>query len=336
MQSTGSSASHRSGFTSLAVGGLDWNSLPLRLYAKGNSRFWNAADIDLRKDAEDWLALPENMREAFAGLSAMFIAGEEAVTRDLQPFISAMAAEGRFADELYLTQFCFEEARHVEVFRRWLDAVGLTSDLNHLVAENPGHHEIFMLRLPGALSRLLDDPSPANQVRASITYNHVVEGTLALTGYYAWNRFCANLGIFPGMQQIIARIGDDERRHMAWGTYTCRRHVAASPANWDVARECMRELLPHALHQIQFAARRYPPELFGVNLKELLSYAGNRSRRRLRAIESARHVPIELIDTDMVAEELEESIAAGDRRESGWNTGDTTSAGRRGETATAP
>ena len=45
-----------------------------------------------------------------------FIAGEEGVTEDIQPFMGAMRAEGRLGDEMYLTQFAFEEAKHVQVF----------------------------------------------------------------------------------------------------------------------------------------------------------------------------------------------------------------------------
>ena len=38
---------HRDGFHSLRGGGLNWDSLPLKLFAKGNAKFWNPADIDL-------------------------------------------------------------------------------------------------------------------------------------------------------------------------------------------------------------------------------------------------------------------------------------------------
>ncbi len=31
---------------SLAAGGLNWDSLPLKLFAGGNAKFWNPADID--------------------------------------------------------------------------------------------------------------------------------------------------------------------------------------------------------------------------------------------------------------------------------------------------
>lgn len=304
---------HRKEFSALNSGGLDWESLPLRLFRKGHAKAWNPADLDFTQDAEDWQRLPDVSREAFTGLCAMFLAGEEAVTHDLQPFMSAMSAEGRLADEMYLTQFCYEEAKHTEVFRRWLDAVGLDGDLNGLVADNPGYRRIFFEALPESLDRLRHDPTPANQVRASVTYNHIVEGTLAITGYFAWTRICTELGIFPGMREMIARIRDDERRHMAWGTYTCRRLVAADPGNWTVATRRMRELLPHAIRQIQHATRDYPADLFGLVMRDLLSYATECAGRRLHAVESALTDGAQALRVDAVSEDLEDEIAQEER-----------------------
>lgn len=306
----------RDGFHSLRGGGLNWDSLPLRLFAKGNARFWNPADIDLSQDAEDWRSLDEEARTRVLRLCALFAAGEEAVTEDLQPFLRAMAAEGRLGDEMYLTQFAFEEARHVQAFRLWLDAIGVREDLHAYVDTNPGYRALFYDELPRSLDALLDDPGPRNQVRASVTYNHVIEGSLALTGYYAWNHVCTVRDIFPGMRRIIRHIGDDERRHMAWGTFTCRRHVAADDRNWDVVSERLDELLPHVMATVRDgdvppsdpAAQRYelPPG-------ELLEYASDRALRRLGAIESARGVPLSRIDLDASPEELEERFGEEDR-----------------------
>ena len=255
-----STTAHREGFHSLRANGLNWDSLPLRLFSKGNAKFWNPADIDFSEDAEHWRDLTEEEQRSVALLCAQFIAGEEAVTQDLQPFMAAMAAEGRFGDEMYLTQFCFEEAKHTQVFRLWMDAVGLTSDLHEFVEDNPGYRAIFYEALPESLNALHHDPSPENQVRASVTYNHVVEGTLALTGYYAWHKICRSRNILPGMQEVVRRIGDDERRHMAWGTFTCRRHVAADERNWAVVEDQMQRLLPHAVDQIQWAPQDAPEQ----------------------------------------------------------------------------
>ena len=307
---------HRDGFHSLRGGGLNWDSLPLRLFAKGNAKFWNPTDIDLTQDAQDWERLDEQVKVRVLRLCSLFVAGEEAVTEDLQPFLRAMAAEGRLGDEMYLTQFAFEEAKHVQAFRLWLDAIGVREDLHEFVDTNPGYRALFYEELPRSLEALLDDPGPRNQVRASVTYNHIIEGSLALTGYYAWNHVCTARGIFPGMRQIIRRIGDDERRHMAWGTFTCRRHVAADDRNWDVVNERLNELLPHVMTTVDNGdvpsqdpdAQRYelPPG-------KLLDYAGDRALRRLGAIESARGVPLDRIDLDASPEDLEERFGAEDR-----------------------
>src|SRR6202021_539558 len=114
---------------SLAAGGLNWDSLPLRLFAGGNAKFWNPADIDFSRDRADWERLNADERDFATRLCAQFIAGEEAVTEDIQPFMSAMREEGRLGDEMYLTQFAFEEAKHTQVFRLWLRPRGMTGDL---------------------------------------------------------------------------------------------------------------------------------------------------------------------------------------------------------------
>ena len=234
---------NRNGFASLGAGGLSQESFPMRLFAKGNAKHWNPAEIDFAQDAKDFAAMTDDERLMTITLAAEFMAGEESVTQDLQPFIAAMATEDRLADEMYLTQFVYEEAKHTLAFRLWFDAVGLTQDLHEYVEFNDPYMQIFTRELPASLHALKQDASPGNQIRASVTYNHVIEGALALTGYYAWQKVCTSGGILPGMQKIIKHIGDDERRHMAWGTFTCRRHVAADDTLWQVVKDRMGELM---------------------------------------------------------------------------------------------
>ena len=256
----------RTGTISMQAGGLNWDSLPLKLFAGGNAKFWNPADIDFSRDRADWERLSDDERHYATRLCAEFIAGEEAVTEDIQPFMSAMRAEGRLGDEMYLTQFAFEEAKHTQVFRMWLDAVGITDDLHEYLEDVPTYRKIFYEELPESLNALTTDPSPATQVRASVTYNHMVEGMLALTGYFGWHKICVERGILPGMQELVRRIGDDERRHMAWGTFTCRRHVAADDRNWDVFETRMNELMPLGLRLIEEGFALYDPMPFGLSV----------------------------------------------------------------------
>ena len=299
---------------SLVAGGLNWDSLPLKLFAGGNAKFWNPADIDFSRDRADWERLTDEERDFATRLCAEFIAGEEAVTEDIQPFMSAMRVEGRLGDEMYLTQFAFEEAKHVQVFRLWLDAVGITDDLHSFLEPLTAYRQIFYEELPDCLSALSTDPSPAAQIRASVTYNHVVEGMLALTGYYAWHKMCVDHKILPGMQELIRRIGDDERRHMAWGTFTCRRHVAADDANWAVFETRMNELMPLAMQATEQGFALYDPMPFGMQLDEFMQYAADKGMRRFGTISSARGRPVGEIDLDYSPVQLEDTFADEDAK----------------------
>jgi len=299
---------------SLVAGGLNWDSLPLKLFAGGNAKFWDPADIDFSRDRADWEGLADDERHLATRLCAQFIAGEEAVTEDIQPFMAAMRAEGRLGDEMYLTQFAFEEAKHTQVFRLWLDAVGITEDLHSYLDELPAYRQIFYQELPECLNALSTDPSPAAQIRAAVTYNHVVEGMLALTGYFAWHKICVGRGILPGMQELVRRIGDDERRHMAWGTFTCRRHVAADDANWTAFETRMNELIPLALEATEQAFALYDPMPFNMSVAEFVQYSSDKGMRRFGTISSARGRPIGEIDLDYSPVQLEDTFADEDQR----------------------
>ncbi len=305
----------RTRYGSLGAGGLNWDSLPLKLFAGGNAKFWDPAGIDFSRDRADWESLSGRERDYATRLCAEFIAGEEAVTKDIQPFMAAMRAEGRLGDEMYLTQFAFEEAKHTQVFRLWLDAVGITDDLHGYLDDLPAYRQMFNEELPESLGALMVDPSPAAQVRASVTYNHIVEGMLALTGYYAWHKICVERGILPGMQELIGHIGDDERRHMAWGTFTCRRHVAADDTNWTAFETRMNELMPLALRLTEEGFALYAPDVpFGLSVDEFLQYATDKGMRRFGTISSARGRPVAEIDLDYSPLQLEDTFAEEDEK----------------------
>jgi ribonucleoside-diphosphate reductase beta chain len=305
----------RTRLCSIGAGGLNWDSLPLRLFAGGNAKFWDPADIDFSGDREDWESLSERERDYATRLCAEFLAGEEAVTQDIQPFMVAMRAEGRIGDEMYLTQFAFEEAKHTQVFRLWLDAVGVNDDLHAYIDQIPAYREMFYDELPKSLEALTSDPSPAAQVRASATYNHVIEGMMALTGYFAWHKICVDRGILPGMQELIQRISGDERRHMAWGTFICRRHVAADDANWMVFEKRMNELIPIVLRNTEEVFALYGDDMpFALSREEFMQYASDKGTRRLGTIQSARGRPVGEIDVDYSPMQLEDTFATEDQQ----------------------
>ena len=96
----------------------------MRLYEKAKRLgTWDPSAIDLARDAADWTQMTEDERLAIEQISALFLVGEEAVTIDLLPLVLGIAREGRLEEELFLTTFLFEEGKHTQFFRRFLDEV---------------------------------------------------------------------------------------------------------------------------------------------------------------------------------------------------------------------
>src|SRR5579883_3546369 len=93
-------------YTTLTSRGLRHDTLPMRLYHKAKKLgTWDPRDIDLSRDREDWLRIPEEYREGLRGRIISFQAGEEAVTLDLLPLNMTVAREGRLEEEMFLTTF---------------------------------------------------------------------------------------------------------------------------------------------------------------------------------------------------------------------------------------
>jgi ribonucleoside-diphosphate reductase beta chain len=158
--------------------------------------------------------------------------------------LRAISEEGRIEESLFLTTFLGDEAKHAEFFRTWFDVIGDGSsenlDLESLLTAS--QRRVFDEELPRAMGRLESDRSPEAFLDASLTYNHFVEGVLAMTGYWAWDRMFAMQDIFPGMRAGLDLVQRDERRHLAYGTYLCRRIVAEHPQTWPFVEQRMSEL----------------------------------------------------------------------------------------------
>ena len=107
--------------------GLNRELPPMRLYEKAKRLgIWNPSDIDFTKDKQDWAGFTAEEKDLIWLLLSMFVAGEEAVTLDLLPLIQAIAQEGRLEEEIFLTTFLFEEAKHTDFFQRFMDEVALS------------------------------------------------------------------------------------------------------------------------------------------------------------------------------------------------------------------
>jgi ribonucleoside-diphosphate reductase beta chain len=279
-------------FTTTARG-LDRTTPPMHLFEKAK-RFgvWNPSDIDFRQDAADWQRLTALEQEVLLHLTSLFQAGEEAVTADILPLLLTVAAEGRIEEEMYLTTFLFEEAKHTDFFRRFLDEVaGAQTDLSHF--HSPSYRTIVYDALPAAMQALLTDRSPAAQVRASVTYNMIVEGVLAETGYHAYLSALERNGLMPGQCRGIRLLKQDESRHIAYGIYLISRLVAVDDSLWQVAEDTMNALLGPALGVVADTFARYPVMPFGLEEGEFANYALSQFQKRIERLERARGASIQ-------------------------------------------
>jgi ribonucleoside-diphosphate reductase beta chain len=243
----------------------------------------------------------------------MFVAGEEAVTLDLLPLIQAIAQEGRIEEEMFLTTFLFEEAKHTDFFRRFMDEVafpsplgeglGVGSDLTRYHGDN--YRQLFYDSLPEALNALRSDPSPASQIRASVTYNMIVEGVLAETGYQAFFTMLERNDLLPGLRKGISLLKQDESRHIAYGVYLLSRLMAEHPDEWDNLQTQMNMLLPSAIGVIGDAFARYEVVPFGLKEEDFVNYAMGQFTKRYERLEKARGASLDEINK--VARDTEDS-----------------------------
>lgn len=285
--------------------GLDRNLPPMRLYEKAKRLgIWNPSDIDLSKDKADWSTLKDDEKDLICRLLAMFVAGEEAVTLDLLPLIQVIAKQGRVEEEMFLTTFLFEEAKHTDFFRRFLDEVSVAADgLTRYHTDN--YHYIFYDALPAALSTLETDSSPSALIRASVTYNMVVEGVLAETGYHAFFTMLERNDLMPGLRKGISLLKQDESRHIAYGVYLLSRLVAEHPNEWDTLDTQMNTLLPAAIGVIGDAFASYDIVPFGLVEDDFVNYAMSQFTKRFERLEKARGATLDEINR--IARETEDA-----------------------------
>lgn len=274
--------------------GLQIDSFPFRLYQKAKKfGIWNPADIDFTQDQQDWKQLDAEQQNDILRLISQFQAGEEAVTLDLLPLIMAIAKEGRLEEEMFLTTFLFEEAKHTEFFRLVFNALGETGDLS-------GHHtetykKIFYEILPTTMDRLLTDTSPEAIAEAATVYNMFVEGVLAETGYYSFYQNLETLGLMPGLLKGIGNLKRDESRHIGYGTFLLQRLICEHPHLYEFVEGKMQELTPLAIRLNHEGFKGKDVSTFGNQIEDTMNFTMKQLSVRMEILSRARGKRIEEI-----------------------------------------
>ncbi|OCA86642.1 R2-like ligand-binding oxidase [Bacillus sp. FJAT-27986] len=277
------------------------DSLPYRLYQKAKRHgIWNPVDIDFSQDKEDWKKLSPDQQQEVLIQFAQFIGGEEAVSEDILPMIMAVSKKGWFEEESYLSTFLFEEAKHAEFFSLFLEEIGVTEDLSHLLTS--GHRKLFDDVLPKTMNRLLVDQSPEAMLDAAVTYNIFAEGVLAETGYWFFYEALSKANLFPGFIEGIRNVKRDEGRHIGFGTFLIQRLIHEKPELFDRVQVRLQELLPIAY---ELTAREDGAKVTSLGIEEgkAMEYALKQLSARIEVLSRAQEKTLEEIhETEVIFE----------------------------------
>ena len=142
--------------------------------------------------------------------------------------------------------------------------------------------------LPEALFNLKSDPTPAAQIYAAVTYNMIVEGVLAETGYHAFFTMLERNGLMPGLRKGISLLKQDKSRHLAYGVYLLSRLMAEHPDLWATLETQMNSLLPFAIGVISDAFAAYDVVPFGLVEDDFIAYAMAQFSKRFERLEKAK------------------------------------------------
>ncbi len=268
---------------------LDQTALPLRDYHKAKRLLWNPQDLDFGQDRRDWAAMSAREQTLIRATLAQFLGGEEAVTHDLSPLMIALRREGgHLEEEMFITTQLFEEAKHVEFFAAVIDEVGIPHPERGGSAMGGRYGDLFV-ELEKSLDALLTTPTHAAQIEAVATYHIIVEGVLAETGYYGIFTALRAKGLMPGLTDGLEMVQRDEARHIAFGLHLLSRLLRAEPDLWACLEARLNHLLPLAQGILLDSLSPYLPDVpFGVDLNDVLSYAGRQYMARLNVLERAR------------------------------------------------
>lgn len=280
-------------YVSTSEKGINRESLPFKLYEKAKKfGVWDPRNIDFSNDKADWESLTDEQRNSLITLISFFYSAEEAVTHDILPLIYAISKTGHFEEEMFLTTFLFEEAKHTDFFNLFLRNISIQGDLNKY--HSPVYRRLFDEILPQTMERLFEDQSPKAIADAAIVYNMFAEGVLAETGYWSFYESLVKINKLPGLLEGITNIKRDESRHIGFGTFLLQRLISEDGTMLDYALDKLGELMPIAIEMNQTTS---PGEVspFGVKKSDGLVYMQKQLHARIEVLKRAQGKTLEEI-----------------------------------------
>ena len=263
-----------------------------QLYALWERQNWRAHEIDFSVDREHWVATPRESQLNTLWSLGSFYVGEERVTADLAPFLTA-APSGEV--EVFLATQLVDEARHAAFFDRFaaevmvLDAEDFRGRMQEVEAATLGGswHDVFDDGLRAIARRLQAEPDNLDLfVEGIATYHIVIEGVLAMTGQRFILKYLENHDLYPGFRRGFSLVERDEHRHIAFGVRFLKDMIDRDHRYGQIVERCVEELVPRAM-LVFFPPYAEDPRRFvsyGYRSEHIYGYAYRKLKRRMQVL----------------------------------------------------
>jgi ribonucleoside-diphosphate reductase beta chain len=273
-----------------------------QLYALWERQNWKAHELDFSVDREQWLVTPRPAQEDTLWSLGSFYVGEERVTADLAPFLTA-APSGEI--ELFLATQLVDEARHAAFFDRFGAEVMCLSedDLRGRMREverqlTRPFHDVFDDGLRDVSNRIRAKPDDLDLfVEGIAVYHMVVEGFLAVTGQTLIRDYMLRHGLYPGFCEGFGLVERDEHRHVAFGVRFLRDAIESDARHRATVEKVILDLVPRAAHALVPPYVDDPREFvsYGYTSREIYGHAYRALERRMKVLGITVPPPDELL-----------------------------------------
>jgi ribonucleoside-diphosphate reductase beta chain len=262
-----------------------------QLYALWERQNWRSHELDFSVDREQWVITPREAQENTIWSLGSFYVGEERVTADLAPFLTA-APSGEV--ELFLATQLVDEARHAAFFDRFgaevmclaeEDLRGRMREVEDLLTRP--WREVFDDGLRDVATRISARPDDFDLfVEGIAVYHMVVEGFLAITGQTLIRDYMLEHGLYPGFCEGFGLVERDEHRHVAFGVRFLRDAIEQDPRHRATVERVVLELAPRAAHVFVPPYVDDPREFvsYGYTSQQIYGFAYRTLRRRMRVL----------------------------------------------------
>ncbi|MEA2200136.1 MAG: ribonucleoside-diphosphate reductase beta chain [Solirubrobacteraceae bacterium] len=263
---------------------------PQTLYRRWEDSQWSPFSIDLSADQLQWREMSGEARELILFVLSSLMVAEERITTKFSGLVGAYGSE---EEATFLATQQVDEARHMQFYARFQDAVVAAPELiaTHVQRArgevSDAFRHIFDEQLVEAHRRLVAEPANlAAKVRFVTLYHLVLEATLGLTSFKFTTDHLSREGLLPGFVEGYSKIHHDETRHIGYGIWFLRETVREHGEMADAVRETLREVLPSV------AASLSPPDTgssgdfdaIGASADEIRAFALDGLKRRLDII----------------------------------------------------